>query len=444
MAYTITVETASVREARIADLAANSEESEPFYEYQNRHCDLPIIRVPLALPIYRMSNYRTRTAQQSYVRREGKPQDYFSAGEENEAAQQRQHEFLLKFAREGRQGSITPIIDVLKKEGQRQPILISGRGVVVNGNRRLAAMRSLFDENSSQYCQFSHVKCQLLPTTATIDEIVEVEVRLQMKQRTELEYEWINECIAIRELRDSGRPNRELMAMMNKKKVEIDDAIYALTEADLYLESRNCSGDYEAIEDAKQLFYDIAENIKAKTGEEQEVSRRIAWLLADCRGRLGRRVYDFNPMFGKKSEEVATKLAERFAVELDDSSPSDDGENDDFDVDLGSGGTTFRPLLSLLDDATRREEFANELVEVCQGIIEIERDKRDGQMPLQQIQAANTKLAEVDMTRAAPSSLNVIGKQLDAVQANVERLRGYLERQRAEAPQPADVAGAVE
>lgn len=440
MAYTIAVETASLREAKIAELAANSTDTEPFYEYQNRQWDLPIVRVPLALPIYRMSNYRTRTAQQSYARRENKPQEYFSAGEENEAAQQRQHEFLLKFAKEGRQGSITPIIDVLKTEKQRQPILITRRGVVVNGNRRLAAMRSLYDEDSNQYREFSHVKCQLLPLTATIAEIVEVEVRLQMKQRTELDYEWINECIAVKELRDSGRPIKELMGMMNKKKVDIDDAINALTEADLYLtEWLGQGGDYESIEDAKQLFYDIGENIKSKTGESQEISRRIAWLLADRRRSLGRRVYDFKPMFGKKSDEVASKLAERFAVELEDGSPVDDEDDDEFAVDLdGGAGTTFRPLLSFLGDATRREEFASELVEVCQGIIELERDKRDGQMPLNQIQQANGKLAEVDMTRAAPGSLNAIGKQLDAVQANVERLRSYLERQRAETSAAAD------
>jgi hypothetical protein len=434
MTYTVTVEPAAIREAKIDALVKDSTKTEPFYEYQNRQWDLPIIMVPLALPIYRMANFRTRTAQQAYLRRDGKPHDFFSAGEENEAAQQRQHEFLVKFAEEGRQGSITPIIDVLKSEKQRQPILLSRRGVVVNGNRRLAAMRSLYDQDSDQFREFSHVKCQVLPATATMDEIVEVEVRLQMKQRTELDYDWINECIAVRELRDSGRSPKELMGMMNKKKIEIDEAINALTEADLYLsEWLNRPGDYESIEDAKQLFYDIGENVRAKSGEEQEISRRIAWLLADRRSSLKRRVYDFKPMFGKKSPEVVSRLAERFAVELDDSAPEDDFEGDDFDVDMdGGSGPSFRPLISLMDDPTRREEVGSELVDICEGIIEIERDKRDGQMPLNQIQQANGKLTEVDMARASPGSLTAIGKQLDAVQANVNRLRNYLERQRAE------------
>lgn len=434
MAYTVNVEPAHIREGQIAERAADSTKTEPFYEYQSQPHDLPVIFVPLGLPIYRMANFRTRTAQQAYARREAKPTDYFASCEENEVAQQRQHEFLLKYANTGREGSVAPIIDVLKAERQRQPILITRRGVVVNGNRRLAAMRSLYDEDPSLYREFATVKCQLLPATATEKDIVEVEVRLQMKQRTELDYDWINECIAIRELRDSGRSMKELMALMNKKKVEIDDAINALTEADLYLtEWLGRGGDYEAIEDAKQLFFDIGDNVKGKSGEAQEVSRRIAWLLADRRGKLKRRVYDFKPMFGKKADEVAAKLAERFAVELDESALLDEEDDEDFAVDLfGNTGPTFRPLISLIDDATRRDEVSDQLVEVCEGIIEIERDKRDGQMPLNLIQAANGKLSEVDITRASPASLDGIGKQLDAVQANVDRLRGFLERQRAE------------
>ncbi|MCT6836779.1 MAG: hypothetical protein M3036_03900, partial [Bifidobacteriales bacterium] len=135
---------------------------------------------------------------------------------------------------------------------------------------------------------------------------------------------------------------------------------------------------------------------------------------------------------GKKSDEVAAKLAERFAVELDDSASDDMEEDDDFSIDLGGEtGPTFRPLISLLDDPTRRDKVAVELIDVCEDIIEIERDRRDGQMPLNLIQQANGKLAEVDMARADAGSLNAIGKQLDAVKAHVERLRGFLERQRS-------------
>src|SRR3546814_1458791 len=82
-------------------------------------------------------------------------------------------------------------------------------------------MRSLFDEDPNLYREVATVKCQLLPATATEKDIVEVEVRLQMKQRTELDYDWINECIAIRELRDSGRPMKVLLARSEEHTSEL-------------------------------------------------------------------------------------------------------------------------------------------------------------------------------------------------------------------------------
>lgn len=437
MSNKVTVLPAHVREEQIAGLVQASKKTQTFYEYQNRANELPEIVLPIEVPIYRMANYRTRTAQQTFVRRESKPADFFRTGQENEAAQQIQHELLVKFAEQGRQGSVIPIVDVLKVEKQRGPLLITSRGIVVNGNRRLAGMRSLYGDGSGEFREFSHVTCLVLPATITEREIVEIEIRLQMKQRTELDYDWINECIAVKELRDGGRGIKELMALMNKKKGEIENAINALAEADLYLSDwLGRPGDYDAIEDAEQLFYDIGDNLKAKTGEAQELSRRIAWTLVDRRAKLKRRVYDFNPMFGKKADQVGSRLAERFGVELEtsDTVEAENGE-DDIDVDVGeTTETTLRPLIALFDDPTRREELSDELVSVCEGIIETEKGHREGQMPLNLVQQANGKLSEIDITRATPGTLSAIEKQLDSIQAHVTRLKAAISRPSKEPP----------
>lgn len=428
--YQVAVEPSHIREQQIAERCVASEETDNFYEYGEAR-KLPVITLPLATPIYRMANYRTRIAQQSLIRRESKSADFFRVGQENRDAQQIQHDMLVKFAEEGRDGSVTPIVDVLQAEKQRDPLLITTRGVVVNGNRRLAGMRDLYVKDPEQNRVFGHVKCMVLPSTVTEAEIREIEIRLQMKQRTELDYEWINECIAIKELRESGKTIKELMAMMNKKKGEVEEAINALIEADLYLADwAGRSGDYEAIEDAKQLFYDIGDNLKNKSGDSQELGRRIAWTLVDRRSKLKRRVYDFNPMFGKKSDEVATKLAERFNVDL--SGPNGDGDGDgDFDVDLGDAeGGGFRPVILLFDDPARREEVAEELIDVCESIIEVEKGERDGRVPLNTTQKANGLLAGIDMTRAAASSLPAIDKQLDAIQTHVARLKAAVQKQK--------------
>lgn len=432
MAYEVKVLPAHVREQQIVQLVKDTDKHESFHAYQNREHDLPVVFVPLELPIYRMANFRTRTAQQSYARREKKPLEFFRQGQENEAAQKVQHDILVMFAETGRKGSVTPIVDVLEIEGQTQAILITSTGVVVNGNRRLAGMRSLYAKNANDHRSFSHVKCMVLPAGVTESEIVEIEIRLQMKQRTELDYEWINECVAIKELRDSGKPIPYLMGMMNKKKSEIEESINALTEADLYLTDwLGRPGDYDAIEDAEQLFYDIGDNLNAKAGEAQELARRIAWILVDRRGNLKRRVYDFNPMFGKKADEVAAKLAEKMGVEVE---PTDsEGEVDDIVIDLGeSSGPSLRPLIALFDDTTKREDLGNDLIEICETIIETEKGSQDGLVTLNTVQKVNGLLASVDLTRATPDSLPSIVKQLESIQAHVTRLRASLAPKSAE------------
>lgn len=432
MPYTVKVLPLHIREQQIEQLVKGSDKTEAFHEYQNRAHELPVIFVPLELLLYRMANYRTRIAQQSYIRREKKPGDFFRQGQENEAAQQIQHEILVKFAEQGRKGSVTPIVDVLKVEGQRQSILITRTGVVVNGNRRLAGMRDLYSENSNTYRQFSHVKCLVLPAAVTESEIIEIEIRLQMKQRTELDYDWINECIAIKELRDSGKSIKDLMGLMNKKKVEIEEAINALTEADLYLTDwLGRPGDYDAIEDAEQLFFDIGSNLSSKSGEAQELSRRFAWIFVDRRGGLKRRVYDFNPMFGKKADEVAAKLAERVGVEVEEDGESTDGQpaGDDIDVDLGeTNETALRPLISLFNDPARREELADNVIDISEGIIETEKGEQAGLACLNAVQKVNGILAGIDLTRAAPDSLASVQKQLESIQAHITRLKNALDQ----------------
>src|SRR4051794_2027728 len=111
MKYKVKVSPAHIREQQIAHLITDSDKTETFYEYQNRAHELPEILMPIELPIYRISNYRTRVAQQSYIRRENKDANFFRQGQENEVVQQIQHDMLVTFAEQGREGSVTPIVD---------------------------------------------------------------------------------------------------------------------------------------------------------------------------------------------------------------------------------------------------------------------------------------------------------------------------------------------
>src|SRR5690349_14520570 len=108
MAYKIKVTPQHEREAQIAKACASPLEFSTFHEYQNAAQKLPVVRLPIELPIYRMANGRTRTEQLKYIREHKLPSDFFFSGQENQQAQQAQHGLLYRFAKQGTP-SITPI-----------------------------------------------------------------------------------------------------------------------------------------------------------------------------------------------------------------------------------------------------------------------------------------------------------------------------------------------
>ena len=426
MAYKIRVIPKHERETQIARACESPLERSTFHEYQNTAQQLPVVRLPVELPIYRMANGRTRTEQLKYVRQHSLPPEFFSAGQENQDAQQAQHELLDRFSKEGTT-SIIPIATVLAEGRQTDPILITAAGVIVNGNRRVAAMRELYATGESTYHAFSHVVCRVLPAAISDKEIKEIEIRLQMQPETKLPYTWVNEALTIKDLMLSGFSRDEIARDMRKQQPrEIDISLQALTHADIYLKDwRRQPEEYEVVEGAEQLFMDMAKLLKDKTGEELEVSRRLGFIVQDNSKRMGSRAYDFNFSFGKKSSEVAEALAARLGVDLT-SPPDNDGNSEgelDIDIEDETEGASYKPLIDLFDDPARRDEVAEELISVCESIKAAEQDEKRGQAALKAVRDANTKLLETDLATADPATYSAIVAQLDSVINRATKLK---------------------
>src|SRR5690606_543768 len=101
---------------------------------------------------------RTQTEQLAHIAETNSPESYFEAGQDNEEAQQAQHNILRGFAN-ATAGSVKPIIEELERTKQTEPIMITPSGVVVNGNRRLTAMRELYAERKAEFPSFAEVEC---------------------------------------------------------------------------------------------------------------------------------------------------------------------------------------------------------------------------------------------------------------------------------------------
>ncbi len=431
-----------------------AKKADNWFVHEGKNTPLSVVTLPIGTPIYRMGNGRTQTDQLAYIAgaaMAGAPvaADFFSAHEEDVAAQTQQHKILIKLAETGTD-SITPIIEELKRTGQTKSILITPTGVVVDGNRRLAAMRELFA--GGEFPKFASIECEVLPQL-TPDQLDDIEDRLQMRPETKLPYTWVNDAIRVQK-RLKSKNELQVSRLMRREKADIKKAVQALAFADIYLaEWLKAPNDYARVADGRQFFYDLVGRIKDEAGPLREVNMRIAWMMFDNRKNLGSRVYDFNKLLG--NPQVAELLLGRFLDNEDDGDDADaDADADakggagdkpapaaspppttsaegmpdpapapppadpELEIDFGEDAAPVSPftgLIAALDDKDRREDLTEDFVSVAQFVIDAGKVKQKGHAALSAAKDANKRLTELDLTEADAKTWDGLEKQLGAV-----------------------------
>lgn len=416
MSYAIRLISRPEREALIHKGVASSLEAHEFYEFRNTKYSLPVIRIDINILVYRMENLRTFTDQKEYITTNKKGSDFFSKGQESESCQQLQHEILSALARKGISDSVVPVIDVLRKEKQRESILISSSGVVINGNRRLAAMRELIEEDASANAEFSYINCMVLPDDATANEILDIEASLQAKPDTKLDYDWIGDGQLINKLLSRGRTTAEISEMLNRSKKEVENSLQALTEVELYLEDwAFAAGEYSRVrDDAEQIFKDLPKRLEGKEPHLQDASRAIAWSLFENREKLPGRIYDFNAAFGNLASDVLERLSDSLGIEC----IGEEGDDESFSVDVeDDDSVSYENLIDALKGEETKEEAVDVLIDACQSVIETVKGKKSGEAALKSISQAHAKIAAVDLSAASKKTYPAIRKQLEAIQS---------------------------
>jgi hypothetical protein len=420
--YRVRLRSTAEREAKIGASVEASKEQRDFYDFRNQLIKLPLVRVPEDFLVYRMENFRTYVDQHRYLVRERKAENYFSTGQESEEVQQLQHQFLARLARKGRSDSVTPVITVLRQDKQREPLIVTHRGVVVNGNRRLAAMRELSVEDRAEFADFAYIDCLVLPSDATPSEIVDIEAALQAKPETRLDYDWVGDAQLIQRLLNLGRSVDQVASRLNRKPAEVSNAIAALLEADLYLKDwKRAGGQYDLVIEAEQLFKDLPGLIENKPPSQADASRAVAWNLLENKDRLGARVYSFNAVIGKSAERVLSHVAEAMNLPVATEEADSDEETFDIDIPADAPPRNFAPVLDALRNPRTKEEAAEALVEVSRDIIEEERTKKGANAALKAIASAYAKLIDVNLGAAESRTYDDIEIKLNQI---VERATG--------------------
>jgi hypothetical protein len=102
--------------------------------FQEKTVDIPIIRIPIDLPKYRMMNGRTVSLQEEHLAKHPSiRQDIFSGDAELWDAQEAQHNLLLQLSK---QSDLQKFFEDTANK-QVNPIRLDENGFVVDGNRRL-------------------------------------------------------------------------------------------------------------------------------------------------------------------------------------------------------------------------------------------------------------------------------------------------------------------
>ncbi|MFK4561897.1 hypothetical protein ABIF94_002496 [Bradyrhizobium ottawaense] len=431
MAYQVRLRSLVERQAAIRAAVQASSQTRDFYDFRSQKTQLPFVRLPEDMLIYRMENFRTYTSQREYLARERKAADFFLSGQETESIQQLQHEILSRLARKGISDSVVPVIKVLAVDKQREPLLITSAGAVVNGNRRLAAMRELFIEDSQTYSAFSHVDCLVLPSDATASEIVDIEAALQAKPETRLDYDWIGDCQLIQKLLETHNNVEQVATRLNRKEAEVRNSIAALKEAELYLRDWvRAEAEFSRVEDAEQLFKDLPKNLSDKSPELADGSRLIAWTLLDNKGKINERLYNFNSTFGKRAEDVLNRVASDLNISLRPSRA--EADEDGFDIDLGDGEPTasYKPLIEAFKDPRRKEETFEALIDVCRSVVETEKGIKGGSAALKIVAGINSRLKDVDIGASDPATHKEIDRHLREIVNKISGLQSILSRLR--------------
>jgi hypothetical protein len=378
----------------------------------------PVYSIPLELPVYRLANGRTRAAQAERVATEGLPVDFFTADPDSAPALEKQNEILTEMVNEKN------LLNHFKKNDQTDPLYVTPKGYVVNGNRRLCAMRTLVAQEEDRYRRFKQVKVVILPTDDE-EPIRRVEAHLQIEPDVRADYSWVTLAMMRRGLREIGMSDEAIARLHDTKTSEVKKSIDMLDQAERYLNWANRKGQYSLI--AKKMYaFDQLKKNREQTGASAprvEFATNVSYLLID--DPKGGRLYERIPDLFKNLDEVKEKIKERYPEAPEPGRETGGGDRTLFGG-KSSDESEFSDLIATATHPTRKDDVRLLVQDTLEEIDLRERQRRDAEYCLRLITRAHTDLQTAANSFDASSVTDGITKQLNGIDAAVQRIKKWL------------------
>ena len=178
----------------VLDNGSNS--STPVEIGENNFVQCQIHFFDINLPISRLSNIRTKSSQMNWLAENSERSNgFFSKDPECREALLIQQDLLFRIANSGDEKNFYENFKKGVKFREDEPIIINSKGVMINGNTRMSAIRKLLDEDELGYPHLLKIPMAILPPTVTEADERFLELRYQVRPDWQKNYSWVSEAL---------------------------------------------------------------------------------------------------------------------------------------------------------------------------------------------------------------------------------------------------------
>jgi hypothetical protein len=401
------VASAAERRSAIVDALSRAEDVTHFVPSPEGYLEVPVVDVPARLLLYRMENGRILSELTAEARKQNVALEELKQRAETVEIQRLLHRLLLDKARD----PSAPIFEEFERYGrQTEPLLIQRDGVVLNGNRRLAAMRELREQNGERFGQLEAVRAALLPDDLEREQLEIIEAALQMAPNLKLEYGWINRRLKLRQhARDIDR-ERIVEAYRLRNAAAIDVELGELELAEAYLEWIRQPRDFAVVDAHETHFAEMYEKLQLlKQAHMRDVWTLFGFAMLRAEAVVDGNILHYFPFTDPVPVGLRHWVPRTLAEDRGLTDRQDIGENRPFDKALAA---RLRPLI---DDPHHAESTATAVVTLSDTLKGNERKLVGFEQLLAQLRKAQETLQQIDVEKLSPAQLRRVRAQIAAL-----------------------------
>ena len=389
-------------------------------EYRGKYRPLNIIEVPIELLVYRIENIRTKSLQKQWlVTHPDCGKDFFTADPGSIEVQEAQHQILKSLAdKEG-------LLDTFKKGKlqQKEALIVTDDGVVVNGNRRLCAWRILYYADRIKYAHFQTIRVAVLPDHDP-QGIYDLEVALQIHSDMKAEYTWHSIASDYKEKVEQGIDLSKFAQKQGKTPEEINRLIECYEYAEQYLESIGHTDEWSLVDKQEFAFRQIVIGRKGLNNPgDKELFQEIAKAMLQTPAS-GDRLYKQIPKVVKNLSVIAPKLSEVFGINISES------VDDDISLLLGGDNSNTGNVNSQIASGIRTADSPDLVVKTVKDVLEtsdeLEKEKKKKTFVYDQVKKAADILTNTISNLDSSMNKEGVKKQIENIDIALDILNDWL------------------